>query len=34
MANEKLVFGRTFSDHMLEIDWDKVRVHMWGKRTI
>ena len=23
LAYEKLVFGRSFSDHMLEIDWDE-----------
>jgi branched-chain amino acid aminotransferase len=30
--NEKLVFGRYFSDHMLEVDWDEK--HGWGKPVI
>ena len=24
LPNEKLAFGKTFSDHMLEVDWDNV----------
>ena len=34
MANDKLVFGRTFSDHMLEIDWDKVSVLPYTSYTL
>ncbi|GLD97753.1 hypothetical protein PINS_up006450 [Pythium insidiosum] len=32
LPKEKLTFGTTFSDHMLEVDWEKG--HGWGKPLI